>query len=167
MHHTFNVVGKLTLLLAAMAFTFTGCGYRRPAQVKTTGTVTLDGEPVANAALMFIPDSGRPASGNTNTNGDFQVSSFGGNDGLPAGNYRVTATKLILKDKYQERYDRRVERAAAEAEPGEEPEEVDIEFGENAYRNDLPEKYAQLDTTDITVTITKQQEPLVISLTSE
>ena len=48
-----------------------------------------------------------------------------------------------------------------------EPEEVDIEFGENAYRNDLPENYAELDTTDITVTITKQQEPLVISLTSE
>ena len=167
MHRTFNLFGKLTLLLAAIALTFAGCGYRRPAQVKTTGIVTLDSEPVAGAALMFIPDSGRPASGNTNTNGEFQVSSFGGNDGLPAGNYRVTATKLILKDKFQERYDRQVKRAAAEAEPGEEPEEVYIEFGENAYRNDLPEKYAELDTTDITVTITKQQEPLAISLTSE
>ena len=167
MHRAFNVFSKLTLLLAVLSLSFTGCGYRRPAQVKTTGTVTLDGEPVANASLMFIPDSGRPASGNTNTNGEFQVSSFGGNDGLPAGNYRVTATKLVLKDKFQQLYDRQVERAAAEAEPGEEPEEVDIEFGENAYRNDLPENYAELDTTDITVTITKQQEPLVISLTSE
>ncbi len=167
MHRAFNVFSKLTLLLAVLSLSFTGCGYRRPAQVKTTGTVTLDGEPVANAALMFIPDSGRPASGNTNTNGEFQVSSFGGNDGLPAGNYRVTATKLVLKDKFQQLYDRQVERAAAEAEPGEEPEEVDIEFGENAYKNDLPENYAELDTTDITVTITKQQEPLVISLTSE
>lgn len=167
MHRAFNVFSKLTLLLAVLSLSFTGCGYRRPAQVKTTGTVTLDGEPVANAALMFIPDSGRPASGNTNTNGEFQVSSFGGNDGLPAGNYRVTATKLVLKDRFQQLYDRQVERAAAEAEPGEEPEEVDIEFGENAYKNDLPENYAELDTTDITVTITKQQEPLVISLTSE
>ena len=167
MNRTFNLVGKLTLLLAAMTFTFTGCGYRRPAQVKTTGTVTLDGEPVASAALMFIPDSGRPASGTTNTNGEFQVSSFGGNDGLPAGNYRVTATKLILKDKFQKLYDRQVERAAEEAEPGEEPEAVDIEFGDSAWKNEMPEKYAELDTTDITVTITKQQEPLVISLTSE
>jgi len=167
MHHAFNVSGKIILFLAVLALTFTGCGYRRPAQVKTTGTVTLDGEPVANAALMFIPNSGRPASGNTNTNGEFQVSSFGGNDGLPAGDYRITATKLILKDKFQELYDRQVERAAAEAEPGEDPEEVDIEFGDNAWRNELPEKYAELDTTDITVTITKQQEPLVISLTSE
>ena len=167
MHRTFPVLSKLTLLLAVLAFPFTGCGYRRPAQVKTTGTVTLDGEPVANAALMFIPDSGRPASGNTNTNGEFQVSSFGGNDGLPAGNYRVTATRLVLKDKFQQLYDRQIERAKAEAEPGEEPEEVDIEFGDNAYENELPEKYEELDTTDITVTITKQQDPLVISLTSE
>ena len=167
MRYRFITFVKMTLFCVALAFTFTGCGYRRPPQVKTTGTVTLDGEPVAQASLMFIPDSGRPASGNTNTNGEFQVSSFGGNDGLPAGNYRVTATKLVLKDKFQQLYDRQVERAAAEAEPGEEPEEVDIEFGENAYRNDLPENYAELDTTDITVTITKQQEPLVISLTSE
>lgn len=167
MHRTFLVLSKLSLLLAVLAFTFTGCGYRRPARVKTTGTVTLDGEPVANAALMFIPDSGRPASGNTNTNGEFQVSSFGGNDGLPAGNYRVTATRLVLKDKFQQLYDRQIERAKAEAEPGEEPEEVDIEFGDNAYENELPEKYEELDTTDITVTITKQQDPLVISLTSE
>jgi hypothetical protein len=116
---------------------------------------------------MFIPDSGRPASGNTNTNGEFKVSSFGGNDGLPAGNYRVTATKLVLKERYQEQYDRQVERAKAEAEPGEEPEDVDIEFGENAYRNELPVKYEELDTTDLNVTITKQQEPLVIALTSE
>ena len=64
MHRTFHVFSKLTLLFAVLAFPFTGCGYRRPAQVKTTGTVTLDGEPVANAALMFIPDSGRPAFGN-------------------------------------------------------------------------------------------------------
>ncbi len=167
MHRTFLVLSKLSLLLAVLAFTFTGCGYRRPARVKTTGTVTLDGEPVANAALMFIPDSGRPASGNTNTNGEFQVSSFGGNDGLPAGNYRVTATRLVLKDKFQQLYDRQIERAKAEAEPGEEPEEVDIEFGDSAYENELPEKYEELDTTDITVTITKQQDPLVISLTSE
>ena len=142
---------------------FTGCGYRRPAQVKTTEQ-HLEGEPLPTA-LTFIPDSGRPASGNTNTNGE-SVSSFG-NDGLPAGNYRVTATKLVLKDKFQQLYDRQVEQAKAEAEPGEEPEEVDIEFGENAYENELPAKYEELDTTDITVTITKQQEPLVISLTSE
>ena len=167
MHRTFNVFGRTTLFLAVLAFTFTGCGYRRPAQVKTTGTVTLDGEPVAQASLMFIPDSGRPASGNTNTNGAFELSSYGGNDGLPAGNYRVTVTKLVLKDKYQQQLKKLETQADEAAESGEESEAVDIEFSDNAYKNELPEKYADLDTTDINVTITKQQEPLVISLTSE
>ena len=167
MHRAFNVFSKLTLLLAVLSLSFTGCGYRRPAQVKTTGTVTLDGEPVANAALMFIPDSGRPASGNTNTNGEFQISSFGGNDGLPAGNYRVTVTKLVLKDKFQRQLENLEKQAEEAAEEDEESVAFDIEFADNAYENKLPEKYAELDTTDITVTITKQQEPLVISLTSE
>lgn len=167
MHHTFNVSGRLTLLLAVLALIFTGCGYRRPAQVKTTGTVSLDGEPVAQASLMFIPDSGRPASGNTNINGAFEISSYGGNDGLPAGNYRVTVTKLVLKNKFQEQLEKLEKHAEDAAEPGDEPEGVDIEFGDNAYANELPEKYGELDTTDINVTITKQQEPLVISLTSE
>ncbi len=167
MHRTFNVFGRITLFLSVLAFTFTGCGYRRPAQVKTTGTVTLDGEPVAQASLMFIPDSGRPASGNTNTNGAFELSSYGGNDGLPAGNYRVTVTKLVLKEKYQQQLKKLETQADEAAESGEESEAVDVEFSDNAYENELPEKYAELDTTDINVTITKQQEPLVISLTSE
>ena len=167
MHHTFNVFGRLTLFLAVLALIFTGCGYRRPAQVKTTGTVSLDGEPVAQASLMFIPDSGRPASGNTNTNGAFELSSYGGNDGLPAGNYRVTVSKLVLKDKYQKQLKKLETQAEEAAESDEASEAVDVEFSDEAYENEMPEKYAELDTTDITVTITKQQEPLVISLTSE
>jgi len=167
MHRAFNILGKMTLLFAVLASTFTGCGYRRPPQVKTSGTVSLDGEPVAEASLTFIPDSGRPAMAVTNADGEFQVSSFGGNDGLPAGSYRVIAVKEKLKERFQKQYEKQVARAKAEAEPGEEPEEVELEFGDSAYENELPEKYAELDTTDINVTITKQQEPLAISLTSE
>ena len=58
-------------------------------------------------------------------------------------------TKLVLKDRFQQQYDRAVERAAAQAEPGEEPEDVDIEFGDSAYENMLPTKYEELETTDI------------------
>ena len=103
----------------------------------------------------------------TNADGEFQVSSFGGNDGLPAGSYRVIAIKEVLKERFQKLYEKQVAQAKADAEPGEEPEEVELEFGDSAYENQLPSKYEELDTTDITVTITKQQEPLVISLTSE
>ena len=167
MPYRFITFVKMTLFCVTLAFTFTGCGYRRPPQVKTTGTVTLDGEPVAQASLMFIPDSGRPASGTTNESGAFELSSYGGNDGLPAGNYRVTVTKLVLKEKFQRQL-KDLEKQAEEAtEEGEESEAFDIEFNDTAYENELPEKYAELDTTDINITITKQQDPLMISLTSE
>ena len=167
MHPTYNFFGKLALVFTVLSLAITGCGYRRPPQVKTSGTVTLDGEPVAEASLTFIPDSGRPAMAVTNADGEFQVSSFGGNDGLPAGSYRVIAIKEVLKERFQKLYEKQVAQAKADAEPGEEPEEVELEFGDSAYENQLPSKYEELDTTDITVTITKQQEPLVISLTSE
>ena len=167
MPYRFITFVKMTLFCVTLVFTFTGCGYRRPPQVKTTGIVTLDGEPVAQASLMFIPDSGRPASGNTNADGAFVLSSYGGNDGLPAGNYRVTVTKLVLKDKFQRQLENLEKQAEEAAEEDEESVAFDIEFADNAYENKLPEKYAELDTTDITVTITKQQDPLVISLTSE
>ena len=167
MRYRFITFVKMTLFCVALAFTFTGCGYRRPPQVKTIGTVTLDGEPVAQASLMFIPDSGRPASGNTNTNGAFELSSYGGNDGLPAGNYQVTVSKLVLKDKYQKQLKKLETQAEEAAESDEASEAVDVEFSDEAYENELPEKYAELDTTDINVIITKQQQPLVISLPSE
>ncbi len=69
--------------------------------------------------------------------------------------------------KQAKQYDKLLERAQAEAEPGEEPEDVEPEFGDSAYENKLPIKYEELDTTDLNITITDQQEPLVISLTSE
>ena len=167
MRHSFITFFCVISLGLAVASTISGCGYRRAPQVKTSGTVTLDGSPVEGASLMFIPDSGRPASAVTNTNGEFFVSSYGGNDGLPSGNYRVVATQFVLKERYQKQYDKLRERAQAEAEPGEEPEDVEPEFGDSAYENKLPIKYEELDTTDLNITITEQQDPLVISLTSE
>ena len=101
-----------------MSLAITGCGYRRPPQVKRPEPWTLDGEPVAEASLTFIPDSGRPAMAVTNADGEFQVSSFGGNDGLPAGSYRVIAIKEVLKEKFQKLYEKQVAQAKADAEPG-------------------------------------------------
>ena len=164
---TLNTLMRCCIFTVFILISCPGCGYRRPSQVITTGTITLDGKPVKGASVLLIPEKGRPGSAMSSNDGEFKVSSYGGNDGLQAGLYRVCVSKMILKPRFQKQIDTLRERALAAAEPGEAPEEVDIEFGENAYNNALPEKYEKLDTTDITVTITKQQKPLVISLTSE
>ncbi len=148
-----------------------GCGYRRPATVKTSGRVTLDGEPVAEAALMFVGSTGRPSSANTDANGEFKVTTYGRNDGLAPGEYKVSVAQFVLLPKYQERYDAAQERARQEAEQSgdDEVEDVEMAFPDSAYTNGLPEKYAEIETTDISVTIDKstRDEPLLIELTSE
>ena len=76
-----------------------GCsGTDRPELVPVQGTVTLNGEPLAGATVIFDlidkPEGfQRPSSGRTDEQGHFQVGTYGSADGLPEGKYRVAITK--------------------------------------------------------------------------
>ena len=77
---------------------FTGCGDGRPKLVRATGTVMLDGKPLAGAVVCFQPvsQSGefqRPSSAITDAEGKFSPGTYGEKDGLPAGKYRVAIQK--------------------------------------------------------------------------
>ena len=55
------------------------------------GTVTLDGKPVADASVTFMPtEGGRPAFGITDASGKFQLSTFATGDGALLGIHTVT-----------------------------------------------------------------------------
>lgn len=80
------VVG-LTLCLFGVA----GCSPSNQAAVR--GLVTLDGQPLPDVEVQFIPeiefaDSARPVSAYTNDQGEFQTS-INPHSGLVAGQYRV------------------------------------------------------------------------------
>jgi hypothetical protein len=68
-----------TLLLATLA----GCG----GKASVTGTVSLDGEPVANGAIAFIKSEGEPVreGGAVITNGSFRTE-------IPPGKYKLELT---------------------------------------------------------------------------
>lgn len=54
------------------------------------GVVTLDGQPLANVGVTFLPEGKGPlASGNTNAAGEFRVSTLRPQDGAPVGRHRV------------------------------------------------------------------------------
>ena len=76
----------LTLLLAA------GCGGRgKP--VKVAGVVTLDDKPLAGATVTFAPvGGGRAASGRTDSDGNFRLTTFRSDDGALPGEYKVLVT---------------------------------------------------------------------------
>ncbi len=66
----------------------TGCG--QAPTVKVTGTVTVKGQPAEGVQVTFLPTSGRPASGVTDAQGKFELSTFKQNDGAMPGEQTVT-----------------------------------------------------------------------------
>ncbi len=138
-----------------------GCGYRRPQRIPTTGTVRLDGKEVSGASLVFIPTGGgRMAMATSDEQGAFSVSSFGGNDGLPPGTYRIVVTKQALTAKAAKRADRLREQGSV----GDDGKATAVEFEEQDYENLLPLQYADPESTPLVIDISSGGSPLEILL---
>jgi hypothetical protein len=78
------------LLLLALLPLAAGCGN---GLVSVSGTVDLDGKPLAGAGVVFHPDGkGAPASGETDAQGHYHLQTGSGAGVLP-GEYHVTISK--------------------------------------------------------------------------
>jgi len=92
---TNRLARRMTLAIVTVLMTLAGCGREGPETVSVSGIVTLDGNPVAGASVMFMPQSaGRPATGLTDEEGRFQLTTFGDEDGALVGLHRVTVTLI-------------------------------------------------------------------------
>ena len=89
MRTTSRVRGLMLLALAAV-----GCGGKY-SPVAVEGTVTLDGQPLDGAMVSFLPQegAGRAATGMTDADGTFQLTTFQEGDGALPGTYRVIVTR--------------------------------------------------------------------------
>jgi hypothetical protein len=85
----------LGILLAAVA---AGCGGGAGAvsSANVSGTVTLNGAPLANARVLFQPDAkgnpGPPSSGETDAAGTFTLTFPDGKEGAVVGKHNVIVT---------------------------------------------------------------------------
>ncbi|MBD3675845.1 MAG: carboxypeptidase regulatory-like domain-containing protein [Planctomycetaceae bacterium] len=84
-----------------LVLTFSGCSSSdktadRPERTAVSGTVTLDNAPVAGATVIFSPlePTGKAASGITDAEGHFHLSTFGDKDGAIPGGYEVMLLKV-------------------------------------------------------------------------
>lgn len=79
-----------TILIIALILQ-TGCSDQGS---QVTGNVTLDGQPLSNAGVEFIPtsDSGRIATGRTEPDGKFQLTTSKSVSGVFPGQYKVKIT---------------------------------------------------------------------------
>jgi hypothetical protein len=84
------------LLPALIPLVFVGCegGERRTPTYTVSGKLTDGTKPVAHAQVVFHPlngaaDAPKPR-GRTDANGEFKLTTYDGNDGAPAGQYKVS-----------------------------------------------------------------------------
>ncbi|MDR3110070.1 MAG: Ig-like domain-containing protein [Planctomycetaceae bacterium] len=85
--------------LVLYSFIVSGCSRSGVPVQKVLGTVTLDGKPIDDVTVSFVPKSGgsRPAIGRTNPQGQFEMITGGASvNGVMTGEYIVTFTKSIL-----------------------------------------------------------------------
>ena len=82
-------VPKLSWGILLIVLFLPACGGKK--RIQTVGVVTLDGQPVSGAMVLFHPDSpdGSSARAISETDGTFQLQSDGA-EGAAPGSYRVT-----------------------------------------------------------------------------
>jgi len=78
-----------------------GCSGRDASEtIPVEGSVLLDGKPLEDATVAFIPKaSGHPAAGKTNAQGKFTLSTFAVNDGAIPGQHTVLISKSSITAK--------------------------------------------------------------------
>lgn len=125
-----NTRGLSILLLVLLAVPLVGCG-GGAGTIAVTGLVTHNSSPLADADVSFIPESGRPAYGRTDSSGRFTLTTFEQGDGAMPGKHTVT----IMKSEEL--------KAATDANP----------YAE--YRSVLPEKYGRPQESPLTAEVEK------------
>tara|TARA_R110002111_G_scaffold255157_1_gene321295 strand:- start:92352 stop:92807 length:456 start_codon:yes stop_codon:yes gene_type:complete len=136
-----------TLICASLVLCFSGCSSgtdpeiaKRPKVYPVTGSVTLAGQPVEKAVVIFVGGDGVTARGVTDASGEFALTTFDQNDGAVAGAQQVG----ILKE--EAGYD------PNQLKIGEAPPAV------KADRNALPKKYADPKSSGLKADVKDGQE---------
>ena len=115
----------LAITISGTAAALTGCGGAgdRPELGMVTGVVTIDGDPLPNAVVMFKPEGKRSSRGFTDSQGRYELIYLRDIRGATTGSHRVIIDRVPQKEsgKYQrlpDCYNIETE-LTAEVEPGE------------------------------------------------
>jgi len=131
------------LFVSCCPFVLAACGQGisdQPRVVRVSGVLTQKGNPVEGATVGFnTPGAPRAATGKTDADGKFQLSTFGDNDGAVPGEHVVTVIKLNpeLQQKPEESADDYTTRM----------------LGKNPSKSLLPQQYASPQSSPLKVTI--------------
>lgn len=87
---------SFSIALSLLTLLSLGCGgSAHPDMVPVSGTVSYQGQPLAGAQVVFHNDKApRAASGQTDAQGNFTLTTFEPGDGAIVGEYRVSVAKI-------------------------------------------------------------------------
>ena len=134
------------LLTLAVCSIFFGCGQNGDLIVPVSGIVTMDGMPVEGASVMLIPEAGRPATGRTNAQGEFRMTTLSNYDGAIVGRHRVTVSLVKLPAK------------PMDYELADSPQSLTL------LEHMVPQRYTDPDTSGLTVDVVRGMEPISLNL---
>ena len=78
-----------------LAAAVSGCGGEDGPEIAGVhGKITMDGKPLANATVVFIPESGRPGGARTDEDGEYVLNFSGGRQGAMLGKNTIRISTL-------------------------------------------------------------------------
>ena len=85
----------LSTSLTVILMSLLGCSNNQRETAIVRGTVTVDGKPVPNGTVTFIPEvSGPPATGEINPMGQYTLTTYQAGDGAVPGRYKIMVMAL-------------------------------------------------------------------------
>lgn len=136
-----------SILLTLLAVIVIGCG-GGPQLLPVSGVVTLDGQPVADAGVLFVPaDSGPTTSGTTDAAGRFRLTTAN-RSGTLAGRYHIAVNKREFVG------DRNLGPLPTVA-----AKDMPVKWI-------IPEKYSRAETSGLEATVDRSQCEFTFALTS-
>ena len=162
----------LLLFTACILGLASGCsrGRQYPPTHSVSGVVTVDGQPVADAIVSFLPDNGQyPANGSTDASGRYNLTSFTRGDGAMEGSFRVTIVKYEKEgeDNATGSAEKPVAEEAESEETGNEgyvPAGMVVSQYDTGPKNLLPNHYADQQKTPLTAAVGAEENSIDFDL---
>lgn len=90
-------------MVCLVLLALSGCGSDGPQLAEVSGTVTVDGKPVPNAVLTFVPTVGTTSYGKTDAQGKYKLMFTDSKSGAMLGTHNVEIeVKRYSKDEVNE-----------------------------------------------------------------
>ena len=141
--------------VALLGLAVAGCGsdVERADVYKVSGKITLNGAAVPDAGVIFSPRDGQPlATGRTNTNGEYTLTTYEAGDGAAAGAYDVILSKSAPAETSQE------VSHEAYASGGALPSHSGPQGGTPQSQSLLPDRYSKTGESGLEATVTPDGE---------